>query len=190
MKKYLHIALMMLCVIAISTSCKDDDNNDVIDDTWRLQNEAAFQEKANDPEFIKILSEGNNGFIFVKKIKKGNGQRAFFTSRVTVYYRGWAIDKTKNEYFDKLEFEDGEPFRCAVSSQYANYSESYNPYGYSSVISGWGVALQNMVVGDKWEVWIPQELAYGTQDYGNIKGYSTLIFEMELMAVPEVAATN
>jgi FKBP-type peptidyl-prolyl cis-trans isomerase len=38
-------------------------------------------------------------------------------------------------------------------------------------------------VGDKWEVWIPQELGYGTTGSGEIPGYSTLVFEMELVEI-------
>ena len=40
-----------------------------------------------------------------------------------------------------------------------------------------------MVEGDKYEVWIPQQLAYGANGSGSIPGYSTLIFEIELVSV-------
>ena len=63
------------------------------------------------------------------------------------------------------------------------------PNGYGSVISGWTVALQHMVEGDKYEVWIPQQLAYGASDNGDIPAYSTLIFEIELVSVDEQAAS-
>lgn len=59
----------------------------------------------------------------------------------------------------------------------------------ASVISGWTVALQHMVEGDKYEVWIPQQLAYGASDNGDIPAYSTLIFEIELVSVDEQAAS-
>ena len=139
MKKYLHIALMLLCVFVVS-SCKDDD-----DDTEAVD----------------------------------------FNSRVSVYFKGSLTDGTE---FDARLFEDGTPFKCAVSSYYANYSNS-NPNGYGSVISGWTVALQHMVEGDKYEVWIPQQLAYGASDNGDIPAYSTLIFEIELVSVDEQAAS-
>ena len=114
-----------------------------------------------------------------------NGKQAYFNSRVSVYYKGSLTDGTE---FDARLFEDGTPFKCAVSSYYANYSNS-NPNGYGSVISGWTVALQHMVEGDKYEVWIPQQLAYGASDNGDIPAYSTLIFEIELVSVDEQAAS-
>jgi len=44
-------------------------------------------------------------------------------------------------------------------------------------------ALQNMEVGDKWEVWIPQELGYGAIPQTSIPAYTTLVFEIELLEI-------
>ena len=184
MKKYLHIALMFLCVL-VASSCKgDDDNSEAVErEAYRLENETAFMAKSQDPNYVKWVSQANNGYVFAKLIKKGNGKQIFFNSRVSVYYKGSLIDGTE---FDQQLFDDGVPFKCAVSPYYANYS-SYTGLGYSSVISGWGVALQNMEEGDKYEIWIPQELAYGASGQGDIKAYSTLIFEIEVVSVDEQA---
>ena len=40
-----------------------------------------------------------------------------------------------------------------------------------------------MNVGSKWEIYIPQELAYGERQAGQIKPYSTLIFTVELVGI-------
>jgi len=40
-----------------------------------------------------------------------------------------------------------------------------------------------MPVGSKWELYIPQELAYGSRESGQIKPFSTLIFEVELVGI-------
>ena len=82
--------------------------------------------------------------------------------------------------FDHKEFDDGIPFSCTPSPTVASEDSKY-----SSVISGWTVALQHMVEGDKWEVWIPQGLGYGSTAYGSIPAYSTLIFEIEVVEVVE-----
>lgn len=75
------------------------------------------------------------------------------------------------------------------------------PYGYpqlltlqagkeNAMIEGWAVALQYMHIGDRWNVWIPQQLAYGEGGRVNLntgavllKGYSTLNFEIEVVAI-------
>ena len=185
MKKYLHIALMLLCVFVVS-SCKDDDDTDAVErEAYKLEQDIAFQAKANETGFEKWDSEAGDGYVFAKLIKKGDGKKVYFNSRVSDYYKGSLTDGTE---FDARLFEDGTPFKCAVSSYYANYSTS-NPNGYGSVISGWSVALQHMVEGDKYEVWIPQQLAYGSSGSGSIPAYSTLIFEIELVSVDEQAAS-
>ena len=168
MKKYLHIALMLLCVFVVS-SCKDDDDDTeaVEREAYKLEQDIAFQAKVNETGFVRWYSEAGDGYVCAKLIEKGNGKQAYFNSRVSVYYKGSLTDGTE---FDARLFEDGTPFKCAVSSYYANYSNS-NPNGYGSVISGW------------------QQLAYGASDNGDIPAYSTLIFEIELVSVDEQAAS-
>jgi FKBP-type peptidyl-prolyl cis-trans isomerase len=51
----------------------------------------------------------------------------------------------------------------------------------NGVIPGFSIALQNMVIGDKWEVWIPWSLGYGSAGYSSIPGFSTLVFQIELV---------
>ena len=51
------------------------------------------------------------------------------------------------------------------------------------LIEGWVIALQRMQVGDKWEIYIPSELGYGSFSQPGIPANSTLIFEIELLGV-------
>lgn len=51
------------------------------------------------------------------------------------------------------------------------------------LIEGWGIALRNMGIGDRWEVYIPAELGYGKFSQPGIPGGSTLIFEIELLGI-------
>lgn len=51
------------------------------------------------------------------------------------------------------------------------------------LIEGWVIAMQQMRVGDKWEVYIPAEMGYGNYSQPGIPGGSTLIFEIELLSV-------
>ena len=48
------------------------------------------------------------------------------------------------------------------------------------LIEGWIVAMQQMCVGDKWEVYIPAEMGYGKFSQPGIPANSTLVFEIEL----------
>lgn len=96
-------------------------------------------------------------------IKKGTGALPTDSSRVKVHYHGTLIDGT---VFDS-SVDRGEP---AV-------------FGVNQVIKGWTEALKLMPVGSKYKLYIPQELAYGSQNMGNIKPFSALIFDVELIGI-------
>ena len=56
-------------------------------------------------------------------------------------------------------------------------------FNVNGVVDGFSTALQRMQVGDKWEVWMPWKLAYGESGNSTIKGYTTLVFEIELVSI-------
>ena len=51
------------------------------------------------------------------------------------------------------------------------------------LIAGWIIALQQMRVGDRWEIYIPAEQGYGRFSQPGIPGGSTLVFDIELLGV-------
>ena len=53
----------------------------------------------------------------------------------------------------------------------------------SDLIEGWTIALQQMHPGDKWELYLPAEVAYGKFAQPGIPAGSTLIFEIELVSI-------
>lgn len=97
-------------------------------------------------------------------LKEGDGKIPAATDTVRVHYTGKLIDGT---VFDS-SVERGQPAEFPVNG----------------VIRGWIEALQLMPVGSKWRLYIPQELAYGSQGAGaSIPPFSTLIFDVELLAI-------
>ena len=104
-----------------------------------------------------------------KVITEGKGQVPTSTDRVKVHYKGTLIDGTEFDSSYSRKDKDGNP---QPSTFRAN-----------QVIKGWTEALTMMPVGSKWELYIPQELAYGSQDTGTIPPFSTLIFEVELLSI-------
>lgn len=180
MKKYLHIALMLLCVLAVS-SCKDDDNGTDEVEIWKVANEAAFQAKANDPSFTKLDALNNEGFIFYKELKKGDGGSVYYTDTVSVYYKGCILMDSKGNMLTDFSnvLEDGYAFN-------ENMFDNGTPVNFavSSVVAGWQTALQYMKVGDRWEIWIPQQLGYGSSSQSTIPAYSTLVFDVEVLSIP------
>ena len=111
-------------------------------------------------EDVKVLESG----VQYKVLKEGNGIMPKDTSLVKVHYEGKTID---GKVFDS-SYKRGEPteFRC------------------NQVIKGWTEVLTHMPAGSVWEVYIPQDKAYGARQQGeDIKPFSTLIFKIELIEV-------
>ena len=108
---------------------------------------------------VKTLPSG----VQYKVIKEGNGAMPKDTSLVTVNYEGRLIDGT---VFDS-SYKRGQPVDLRANQ----------------VIKGWTEALVHMPAGSVWEVYIPQELAYGEREQGQIKPYSPLVFKIELIKV-------
>jgi FKBP-type peptidyl-prolyl cis-trans isomerase FklB len=110
-------------------------------------------------EGVKTLPSG----VQYKVIKEGNGPIPADTSLVKVHYEGKTVE---GKVFDS-SYERGEPvnLRC------------------NQTIKGWTDAMVHMPAGSTWEVYIPQDLAYGEREQGDIKPFSALIFKIELLEV-------
>jgi len=99
-------------------------------------------------------------------LTEGTGPIPESKAKVKVNYRGTLIDGTE---FDSSE-KSGAPASFRVNG----------------VIKGWTEALTMMPVGSKWQLYIPQDLAYGaTGQQSHIPPYSTLIFEVELLEIEQ-----
>ena len=99
-----------------------------------------------------------------KVLVKGDGKVPQMTDKVQVNYEGRLVDGT---VFD-------------ASAKHGDKPAEFQP---NQVIAGWTEALTMMPVGSKWQLYIPYRLAYGERATGNIKPYSTLIFDVELVGI-------
>ena len=86
-------------------------------------------------------------------------------------------DDKGNQINNKIIF-DSTGNRTAIPSTF-----DVNPGATYGVVDGFSTALQHMQVGDKWEIWIPWELAYGANGRNPIPGHTMLVFEVELVDI-------
>ncbi len=116
-------------------------------------------EKAKE-EGVNELPKG----VLYKVLAEGenNGMQPTPRSIVTAHYTGRTID---GKEFDSSR--GGAPLAIRLCD----------------LIEGWIIAMQQMSVGDKWEVYIPAEVGYGKFSQPGIPGNSTLIFEIELISI-------
>ena len=110
-------------------------------------------------EGVKTLESG----VQYRVIKEGTGAIPADTSLVKVHYEGRLLN---DSVFDS-SYKRGEPItlRC------------------NQTIKGWTDAMVHMPAGSVWEVYIPQDLAYGEREQGIIKPFSVLVFKIELLEV-------
>ena len=105
----------------------------------------------------------NTSGLQYKVLVAGDGALPTDTTTLKVNYEGKLIDGT---VFDS-SYQRNQPLTVNM--------------GHPTVIEGWIEVLKLMPAGSKWEVTIPQVLAYGTRDQGVIKSFSTLIFIIEVL---------
>lgn len=124
-----------------------------------LKNREWLASKAGEPG-VYSLDKG----ILYKILKKGNQNSPVpnRSSVVTVHYTGKTIN---GKTFDSSR--GGTPVAMRLRD----------------LIQGWIIALQQMHVGDRWEIYLPSEMGYGRFSQPGIPGGSTLIFDIELIGV-------
>ena len=141
----------------------------------RILEEKYADNKAAGEKFL-AENKGKEGVVTTesglqyKIIKEGKGAIPTKTDKVKVHYKGTLIDGTEFDSSYSRKDKDGNPQPATFRA--------------NQVIKGWTEALTIMPVGSKWELYIPQELAYGSRETGaHIKPFSTLIFEVELLGI-------
>ena len=109
-------------------------------------------------EGVVVLPSG----LQYQVLREGNGNKPSATDQVECHYEGTLIN---GQVFDS-SYKRGQTAT----------------FGLNQVIKGWTDALVHMPAGSVWEVYIPQELAYGDREQGDIKPFSALIFKIELIS--------
>lgn len=130
----------------------------VVSEGQKTAGKAYLDKAAAEPGAVKTAS----GVVY-KEVTPGTGASPSATSKVKVHYEGSLID---GKVFDS-SIKRGEPISFPLNG----------------VIKGWQEGLQMMKVGGKAKLVIPPELAYGDQEVGEIPPGSTLVFEVELLAI-------
>ncbi|MEH6577964.1 MAG: FKBP-type peptidyl-prolyl cis-trans isomerase [Amphritea sp.] len=152
------ILLVVVAVIAFLLIKKSAKNKQLAAENIKAGS-AFLAENAKDPQVVAT----DSGLQY-KVLQPGTGeQHPKATDKVKVHYHGMLID---GRVFDS-SVDRGEPIS----------------FGLNQVIKGWTEGVQLMVVGEKRRLFIPSELAYGQSSAGIITPGSTLVFDVELLAI-------
>jgi len=120
---------------------------------------------------FKVLPESRfhktKSGLMVATVREGAGKPFTAGTKIKVTYTGWLQDGTK---FDSSQ-DHNAPFEFTL--------------GAGRVIKGWEEGLAGIRPGERRQLVIPPSLAYGGREVGNIPPDSTLIFNVEAVAVEE-----
>ena len=172
-KERLFLLLLMAVTMVGLASCSQQLISDTKakiaagDDTWKiLPTWTLEEEQVTIPDDRKIV---------VRIIHEGKGTESpIFTDTVKVNYSGRLLPSTTHK--------SGLLFENTWSADYNPDTSAPRKLAVAAVVEGWATALQQMHVGDRWQVYIPYPIGYGTTppSGSSIPAYSTLIFDMEL----------
>jgi len=127
-------------------------------------------EQSNIEKFLKEnnydVTPTESGLYYIE-VKEGTGKQAVAGKKVKVHYTGTFLNGVK---FDS-SYDRDEPIEFTL--------------GEGQVIKGWDEGIAMMKEGGKAKLIIPSKLGYGSQKRGNIKPYSPLFFEVELVEVED-----
>jgi FKBP-type peptidyl-prolyl cis-trans isomerase FklB len=145
---------------------KKQDEMKVVAEKNKTDGKKFLDDNAKKPG-VKTTASG----LQYKVIKEGTGEKPSETDTVETNYRGTTID---GKEFDSSA-KHGSSFTLPVNG----------------VIKGWAEALKMMPVGSKWQIYVPADLAYGDEGYGDdIPPGSTLVFDLELLNIKKGGASN
>lgn len=196
MKKYnIPALLVMLLAPLFFVACSENDDTVEEFPDWKNRNEAYFDniyEKAmgiNDGSWKIIrnytledtIPAAYTDHIVVEVLEEGTGSGCpMFTDSVMVSYRGRLLPSTS--------YPEGYVFDQSYEGEYNPQTAKPQQMRVGDLIDGFATALQYMHIGDRWRVYVPYQLGYGTSASTTIPAYSTLIFDIALVAyyVPEL----
>lgn len=189
MKEKTIAALLMLLSLCLF-SCSEEEGEAAEFDNWQERNETYFTNLYNTAKgasgskwktfkswsLEESAATKADDHIVVEVLKEGTGTESpLFTDQVKIHYRGNLMPSAS--YPSGYQFD---------SSWYGEYNTDIMVPMESKVsgfVNGFSTALLNMHAGDRWRVYIPAALGYGSSTSNtSIPAYSTLVFDLTLVS--------
>jgi len=172
-KTKLTIRSIFSLLIILSTACEDEtikvltqaERDDIILQDYFTANQLSPTKTATG--------------LYYEVLEEGQGSIPPSGTVISLDYEGKIL---YGDIFDSSFFR-GEPIivEQGTGRTVEEFDENGNPvFGTGGVIEGWREATQLMRIGDKFRIYIPSELAYGTRGNQGIPPSTILIFEIVL----------
>lgn len=185
MSKKIYLFSLVLLTL-VFTACSETEEEGKYSN-WRARNEAFLDslqhvyDAKSDPnlEYFTTFINPNVKIFYKKIVKNDEGQRPVIPNVVSAYYRGTLYT---GEVFDQ-NFTGKDPGDFDSPTEFwVNPISMLNP-PHIIPVDGWIETLQRMKTGERWTVYIPWTMGYGTGDRDNLPGYSVLVFDIILESI-------
>ena len=203
------LTLLLPFVSLLFVACSEEDDTQEEYPNWQETNETYFNKlyaeankriAAGDKSWKVIpkwslqdtLHLNADDYIIAHVVSEGSGtETPIFSDTVLVHYQGRLLPSTSypaGRVFDQTWLNEYNPKTMTPSKMGVSQTvkavtqNGQTTYQTSSNIDGFTTALMQMHEGDRWMVYIPYSLAYGTEATDNIPAYSTLVFDLTLAA--------
>lgn len=173
--KRLPLAIAALfCLVSLFSGCDKGNDWDEYAD-WYVKNRDFYQ---------SMVLRAENGTPFYTKLSpKWNPSSGvlihYFNNRALTEGNLTPLETSTVTVKYKLSLYDG----TGVDSSY-NAVDSLATFPVNGLITGWQVALNDMHVGDSCEIVVPYTEGYGADISGSIMPFSTLVFQLKLVDIP------
>ncbi len=189
-----YLLLLLLLSMGIVACDETDETGEF--DNWVARNEAYIDSIAKvartnaDGSWKSFLAYGladtikwnNNYYVYCQVLESGDGdENPKFNDIVKVNYRGRLIPT--------MSYPDGYVFDESYSGELDPDVHVAVELSLAGCVRGWTTAMCEMVQGDVWRIFVPYELGYGKNGSGAIPGYSTLVFDINLVDFSNVGAS-
>lgn len=197
----IKILLSALMALVCFMSCSESDEAGEFDN-WRNRNAQYIDSIADvahantEGDWKIFLADGldasahwsNEDYVYCKVLQQGDGDKnPMANDTIIVNYRGRLIPT--------LNFPQGYVFDQSYYGQLDPSTDVPVKLNLIGCVRGWRTAVAHMVkgttptTGDIWRIYVPYKLGYGASASGSIPGYSTLIFDINLVDFYNVGAS-
>jgi FKBP-type peptidyl-prolyl cis-trans isomerase FklB len=187
--KYILLSVILFPLVGMVSSCSEDNSEEDEFANWQERNDAMTNQWANNSSLKKIkcftkdteTTGKNSDYIYVEVLEDtpstdpdykpaASTDCPFYTDTVRVAYRARLIPSKNYPEGSVMD----ESFTGNFSWRTADVTDG------TGWIEGFATALMNMHVGDRWRVYVPYQLAYGSSSGTGRPAYSNMVFEMAL----------
>lgn len=182
-----------LCTFLLFNACSESDDDTLEEySNWQQKNESFFMSLEDSltqgngswskwksyTKSEKVVGS-NTEYVYAKLISKGDGSVSpLYTDTVRVAYRGRLLPSTS--------YKEGYVFDETFTGNFSLETTDVYDNAVKEFVDGFGTALQHMVIGDRYRVYVPYTLGYGSTATTAVPAYSVLIFDLILLDI----ATN